>query len=287
MLGGCSPASTGHATDFGSGSAAPGTPPVIQIGRLVTGSDEKRASSGHTGCAPEEIAITDNASSWGTETWTATCHSETYRCSRENGVTNCMNTSAQDAAKNPPEDVNQTRRVVRRAFSSAAEPEGAAGFVLGASVEDTQKVCEGAQKVWSETSKGFSCSGTPQSIGLPAVAFLHFCEEKLCSIELRGRPEGEASSTWIQSFSDYNKALEKKYGGANVEERTLPTRCQRKLVTCLRAGDAELVYSWRWETGVGLALSMTRIGKEPTIRIAYKKAAKTESAPVTIDPNAL
>ncbi len=45
-------------------------------------------SAGQTGCAPEEIVVTDENSSWGARTWTATCNGTPYQCSAHGGGEN-------------------------------------------------------------------------------------------------------------------------------------------------------------------------------------------------------
>jgi hypothetical protein len=45
-------------------------------------------SSGQIGCPPEQIAISDDAQTWGARTWKAECNGQTFTCSAHGGGEN-------------------------------------------------------------------------------------------------------------------------------------------------------------------------------------------------------
>jgi hypothetical protein len=60
---------------------------LVVIAALLVGGCASLASvsSGHVGCAPDDIIISDEASGWNTTSWVATCNGKNYFCSSVGG----------------------------------------------------------------------------------------------------------------------------------------------------------------------------------------------------------
>lgn len=56
---------------------------VLLLAGCTTVADMKGMSSGHIGCTPDEITITDHSSTSSTVNWTAMCNKEMYICNQD------------------------------------------------------------------------------------------------------------------------------------------------------------------------------------------------------------
>lgn len=63
------------------------TPPILAVAlaSIAGCAGLEQQSSGHVGCPPSEITISDAQSSLAGRTWTAQCRSQTYYCSTHGG----------------------------------------------------------------------------------------------------------------------------------------------------------------------------------------------------------
>jgi hypothetical protein len=67
-------------------------------------------SAGQTGCAPQDIEITDDEPGLGARSWVAWCNSERYQCSTAGNTANCSATSKASAQPMPAAPIEPPKR---------------------------------------------------------------------------------------------------------------------------------------------------------------------------------
>jgi hypothetical protein len=63
--------------------------PILVLSGCFTAEFYKDLSSGHIGCLPDEIEVTDQGELAFGRLWTATCHGRTYICSANGRDVGC------------------------------------------------------------------------------------------------------------------------------------------------------------------------------------------------------
>jgi hypothetical protein len=197
-----------------------------------------------------------------------------------------------DYAFRPPGTIELTNRCASRPASQARrapatnatsspsspttteEPKGAAGFMFGASLQETQKLCEGANQAWSGADPDFVCSGpvTPTATGGPVAVRL--CNAKLCRIVVQSRPTAEA---WVSTQAALQKTLEAKYGAPGARDSNVPSECKQSLPACLADGRASFTSRWAFASGANISFFSGKKGTDALIEIAYERKPKSGS----------
>lgn len=252
-------------------------------------------SSGSVGCAPSEITISNETSSFGwfqgVKNWVAECRGQRYFCSETTntgsivsatdskgghvtamgGNTTETHCTAETESSDEP-TVSAPKPVVSAKERSAA-PSGGGGFDFGASAEKAKEVCEGSEQTWTELGKRvYLCSAAPIDLGFPAEIIVQFCQNVVCSSTVVHRP----NRAWIKAYRDLKAQLESKYGASESGPNGLPRDCavDSALLDCINNEMANLSYTWKWPTGERISLLLTKdneLGREPAIRIQYVK----------------
>ena len=150
-----------------------------------------------------------------------------------------------------------------------AAPDVAAGFRMGSSVEEAQKACTIEEHKFTQTPKGYECSGPAQKLSLDVRVELKFCDGKLCRVDLMHEPSKQLSALWKQRFREIKKHYEQRFGEAHKDKVIVPEKCKVDLLTCLQNGEAVAIYSWRWSERE-IQLSMGRIEGKPVIRVSHR-----------------
>lgn len=154
-----------------------------------------------------------------------------------------------------------------------AAPAAAAGFRLGSSLDEVQKACTIEDHEFTQTAKGYECSGPAQKLSLEVRVELKFCDGKLCRVDLMHEPSKQLSALWKQRFREIKKHYEQRFGEAHKDKVIVPEKCKVDLLTCLQNGEAVAIYSWRWSERE-IQLSMGRIEGKPVIRVSHRPRAQ-------------
>ncbi len=157
-------------------------------------------------------------------------------------------------------------------------PATAAGFKLGASVEDTQKACTIEGHQWTQTPKGYHCSGPAEALSLTVEVDLAFCDGRLCRVDLLHVPSRELSAPWKERFREIKTHYEKRFGPGHKDKVVVPEQCKTELLPCLTRGEVVAIYSWQWSERE-VQLSMGRIDGKPVIRISHRPRVAAVAAP--------
>lgn len=159
-------------------------------------------------------------------------------------------------------------------------PETAAGFRFGSSVAEVEKACTLEGHKFTQTTKGYHCSGPAQALTLPVEVELKFCAEALCRVDMMHQPSKELSALWKQRFREIKKHYEQRFGEARKDKVIVPEKCKAELLPCLEKGEAVAIYSWQWPERE-IQLSMGRIDGKPVIRVSHRprSAALAPAAP--------
>ena len=157
--------------------------------------------------------------------------------------------------------------------AAGALPKVVAGFPFDASPEENKTNCTEGGNTWEETADGsFTCSGTPDDIGIEASARLEYCDGSLGSIKLVVPSTGQEPDAMLSAFRDVKKALERKYGRGKNESKALASDCEANLWSCIASGKAALSVRWRRRDG-RIHLSLGKGSEEGVaLRIRYSQA---------------
>jgi hypothetical protein len=148
-------------------------------------------------------------------------------------------------------------------------PPTAAGFKLGASAADTQKACTLEGHQWTQTPKGYHCSGPAEALSLAVEVDLAFCDGRLCRVDLLHVPSRELSAPWKDRFREIKSHYERRFGPGQKDKVVVPEHCKKELLPCLTRGEVVAIYSWQWPERE-VQLSMGRIEGKPVIRISHR-----------------
>jgi hypothetical protein len=255
--------------------------PVCTLFVLACGPTRKAMSAGQVGCQEAEIEISDESSSFGSETWVATCNERRYVCSKVKtgqvygegvyGSAHQVNCTAEGGGGDGDRSASAapTPAASAQATGNHTEPpQGAAGFELGKTVAETSALCTGKEHAWAELGAGkFQCAGLPEDIGLAGHAVLSFCKGVLCGIELVTQPAASGKSL-AGSFRSLSEALDQKYGNPEKRENEVPSDCreQQAFSDCLKQGRARFLRTWAWTSGERVTLTL---GAESEDSIVY------------------
>lgn len=174
------------------------------------------------------------------------------------------------AAAPPPAEAPKLEPTASEAPAPGPKPDGAAGLIFGQPLDEVQSACTSAKLKWAKIKGArYSCSGTPKSVGMPAVLALRFCDNRLCEINVEPQ-----SSDAQETFRTIQSALVRKYGKAKKTTENVPGDCASdQLATCLADSRATLNSEWWWDSGERIIESVERA--ESTggvlVRITYSK----------------
>jgi hypothetical protein len=171
--------------------------------------------------------------------------------------------------------------------NGAATPAGAGGFTFGDTVEESRADCE-PDHSWKASGPAlFECSGAPKTIGLDARVLLKFCKGALCKLVFLARPDSDQSGDWLRPFVGLKTGLAGKYGPP-LQDNTVPSRCTRDLLPCIRSGDAHIKYWWAFPGGSFVVLVLSSApGPDAAIRLTYSRAEAIDAKPEPAAPPAL
>jgi hypothetical protein len=248
-------------------------------------------SAGQIGCAPSEITVSGEESSTGfaqsSATWIAECDGRTYVCTEvltAGEKSSQSQVSCKEEGSSDSERASASTSAAPAAAAKKAEPPaGAAGFELGATLESSQKACEGAGNTWEVAEARATCSGPATKLGFDATVALDMCGDRVCKITIAHTPEAK----WITAFVELKTKLIEKYGAPMDSGSTVPVNCRsdQQIVGCFNQG-LRLYFHWSWKTAETLKLTAGKPEKgegSVAIRLEYARPAGALGA----DPSAL
>jgi hypothetical protein len=224
----------------------------------------RNVSSGDMPCGQAEIGVYDRTTTNEVDEWTATCKGQLYTCTRPSagGDAHCTSQGEQSHNVVAPEARNEPPQ--------AAAPEGVAGFLLGAKLEDAQRTCEAAGHQWAAAGKEWACSAAPTSVGFDVIVNIRACSGEVCGISLIHRPE----QNWVRFIGETKDRLVEKYGPPTESADMVPRLCRPPLEfeACVDRGELKLRFAWAWPTGQRVALVVGRfLGQASTVRVEYAR----------------
>jgi hypothetical protein len=248
-------------------------------------------SAGEIGCAPGEITVSGEESSVGfaqsAATWIAECDGRTYICTE---VLTSGEKSAQSQVSCKEEGSSDSERAgasPSAAPAAAAKktepPAGAAGFELGATLESSQKACEGAGNTWEVAEARATCSGPATKLGFDVTVTLDMCGDRVCKITIAHTPQAK----WFNALVELRTKLIDKYGTPMEIGSAVPVNCRsdEQIVGCFNQG-LHLYFHWKWKTGETLRLTAGKPEKGEGIAAILLEYARPAGA-LGADPSAL
>jgi hypothetical protein len=236
-------------------------------------------SAGEVGCAPSDITISGEESSMGfaqsSATWIAECGGRTYFCTEVLTAGEKSSQSQVSCKENgaDSERASEPNSAAPAAAKKVEPPAGAAGFELGATLESSQKACEGAGNTWEAAQAGGMCSGPATKLGFDVNVRLDMCGDRLCKITLAHTPQAK----WVSAIVELKTKLVEKYGNPMETNSTVPVNCRsdQQIGGCFNDG-LRLYFHWSWKTGETLRLTAGKPEKgegDPAIRVEYARPA--------------
>lgn len=193
----------------------------------------------------------------GSSTTTATVSGNAYYCSdqRSPSVTTTPKPTTAPAPKPLP------------SAPTRAVPEGVAGFRLGSSLEQAQKICEGAGHQFSPGDPAAKCSSSVVDLKAPAEVELTFCNDKACGIAVTLTPEAAALAPFIDSLS---KQLTLNYGAKTLNQsNTKLCSSLDALAQCVLEGNAIVHHEWNWPSKHSVTLSTVKSNGKACVKLVY------------------
>jgi hypothetical protein len=254
----------------------------------VTGCfDKQAATSGQTGCAPDQLVISDEEDNYSSKTWTATCGDERYYCSlvgtgKETSQVNChpaaSPSSANQTTTSPGKPVAEPAAPAAATPTEQGPPKAVAGFTFGSSVAEASSACTVPGYEWQPGAQDhFRCSSAPVSLGIEAVPTVRFCKEKLCAVSL----EVASRNAWLTAYAKFTDVLTKKYGRPASAKGELRSNCatEAEFESCIMTDGLELVRDWKWNTGARISLRLAAGKDAPEMKIVYVRQDQHEIVP--------
>lgn len=222
-------------------------PFLLLAGSFGCTRDIKLATSGATGCPPDEVKIRSTERGYSAGYWTAICRGRLFHCSAVSGENSTQVMCTPEISA--PRPVETARSVPRLPVHATMPlPKKAGGFRFGATREEAMAACTvGGGNEWSEDSPRYRCSGAAKDMGISVTSELGFCEGGLCDLTLRSRldsgAEGDAQAKAIF------RALREQYGKPTSEKIESPPDCRNRFADCVMSDQARWQAGWRWASG--------------------------------------
>jgi hypothetical protein len=146
-------------------------------------------------------------------------------------------------------------------------PVKAVGFHFGTTVDAAQSACEMSEHRWRSDGDAYRCDGTPVDVGLPSVARLGFCDNKLC--DLTASASLPLGSNGDDAFMVLWRALRKQYGVPGIERKNVPSDCKEDFVSCVASDKAGWQAQWRWQSGERIVAKTLSDDGAPQLAVRY------------------
>jgi hypothetical protein len=157
-------------------------------------------------------------------------------------------------------------------LANGASPATGAGFALGQPPAAAEARCTGAGMVWEKVEGGaFSCNGTPDGLGVPAVVKLTACGDTVCEVAVDAGADGAPWATLLARFGTLARRLVEQHGDKHQRETRALDGCVLGSTSCADSGRVRKSEIWRWadKRRVSLVLDGGRPGGAPSLRIIY------------------
>lgn len=159
----------------------------------------------------------------------------------------------------------------------AEPPKGGAGFRFGQALAEARAACTAAGFDWHETSPSMQCSGTLQTIGVPARTVIYPCSSMICGVDLI--TTGDAQFDVVAKYDELCGALERKYGVPEKQRAALDPECVADLRACVNRPGPPTGASWKWPDGTTISIRLAPVAGSPVIDLSYAKPASAVLVP--------
>lgn len=195
----------------------------------------------------------------GVTTSTATVSGSAFLCTRKSGAGVAMTTKEKETSAPEPEAKRP----------AAPQPTGVAGFAFGMAATKASESCTAAGFEATPEPGRLLCTGTPESVGLPAEARVGFCNERVCRVEVASKLETSGRDT-LAAVGRLHEQISKKYGEPAIVEQQLPGDCRKNAAPCLLDGSASLRYRWTFPKGASIELLTERAESGVRLLLRYE-----------------